>query len=288
MKLPLNAYEDNGASDCGRFLLDVSGSFGKSDVTVSASPQARPSTPEVDRLIEQSWSRQLAEAATTGKKLYDGLLARLISHQTKGRRLDLTVGAVSFKEFLGTNCLNPQVRYDHGPEVLANPLGVSAVLVAGDGFIIMGRRSQCVAIHAGMIHPIGGMVELGAEATPDPFAAMTDEIAEETALSAEQVQEITCLGLVRDKSLFQSEMVFRATSNADVRTIRQMAQQATDASEHSELLAVRDEPSSVVAFIQTNHEQATPVALAALMLHGLDRWGSGWFATAKGYLGGVI
>lgn len=279
---------DDGCRDCGRFLLDVSGTFGRSDVTVTSCHEARPSNAEVDRLIEQTWAERLAEAERTGKKLYDGMLCRLISHRTRGRRLELTVGPVSFKEFVGTNCANPHLRHKYGVEVLANPLGVSAALVSSDGFIIMGRRSDRVAVHGGMIHPIGGMVGLNGCAAPDPFAAVLSEIVEETALPAERAEKITCLGLVRDKGLFQSEMVFRAAVKADVRAIRRLAEHAADAAEHSELLAVRDESCSVVNFIERHCHQATAVALASLMLHGLDRWGSGWFAAARGYLGSFI
>jgi hypothetical protein len=286
--LPHDSLTSDGCRDCGRFLLDASGTFGRPDVTIVSSSQPRPSNAEVDGLIERAWIERLAQAVRSGKKLYDGLLCRLISHRSSGRRMELTIGPVSFKEFVGTNCANPHLRYKYGPEVLANPLGVSAVLVTADGFLVMGRRSEAVVVHSGMIHPIGGMVELHGSAAADPFAAMEQELGQELALPAGQIAKIACLGLVRDKSLFQSELIFRAAAKTDVAQILKQAKAASDAAEHSELLAVRDEPCSVVNFIQSNCQTTTAVALASLMLHGQDRWGSGWFATARGYLRSVV
>jgi hypothetical protein len=51
---------------------------------------------------------------------------------------------------------------------------------------------------------------------------------------------------------------------------------------------VRDHPASVVSFMEFHIADLTPVALAGLLLHGLHRWGSGWFASTRGYLRSLI
>jgi hypothetical protein len=119
---------------------------------------------------------------------------------------------------------------------------------------------------------------------PHPFDAIRAELREETGAAPRPGAAPLCLGLVRDKALLQPELVFRIEVAAEVRALRAGAKEAAEGHEHSELLAVRDRPTSVVSFIEKHATETTPVALATLLLHGLERWGSGWFATARGYL----
>lgn len=274
----------NGCCDCGPFFLDALGPFGRCNVTLTWTDRKRPSTPQIDRLIDQAWDQAMDLARRTGRKLYDGQLCRLIDYAVTGRTLHLVTGPTSFREFVGTNYANRHLVHSAGPEVLANPLGVSAAVIASDGFIVLGRRSDQVAWHGGMVHPIGGIVELDdAGRPPDPFDAILTELRDETG-AAPRGQPVICLGLVRDKALPQPELLFQIEVATDVRTLRASAKGAVEGNEHSELLAVRDRPTSVVSFIETHATETTPVALATLLLHGLNRWGSGWFATARGYL----
>jgi 8-oxo-dGTP pyrophosphatase MutT (NUDIX family) len=279
---------NDGCRDCGAFFLDIVGAFRRQDVAVRLSPAQRTTCPEVEQVIEQTWKKELALAQLSGRRLYDGKLYRLIEAEAQGKELTLTVGPVSFKEFLGTNSSNAYLRYRHGMEVMANPIGVSASVVSSDGFLVLGRRSDQVTNHAGMIHPVGGMVE-SADNTPLPdlFGICLQELREEVGLT-DQVGNVLCLGLVRDKQLCQPEFIFDVSVSADARTIRTLATSAEDAHEHTELLAVRDQPSSVVNFIEHHCRETTPVALATLLLHGLHNWGSGWFVTAQGYLRNII
>lgn len=271
--------------DCGCFLLDVVGQFSTSEIEVSWTDQRRASNDAVDQLIEQAWHNHVHHGTA---KLFNGQLARLVDHHALGRRLQLVLGTVSYKEFWGTNLTNARLRYTHGPEVLANPLGVSAALNTSDGFIILGRRSQNVAFHAGRIHPFGGMVEPAAQGPIDPFASIVAELTEEMAIQPDQIRENICLGLVRDKQIVQPELIFDVTVDLDVPAVRQQANHAKDAGEHCEIIAVRSERTSIVTCIQREYASLTPVAMATLLLHGLRKWGCGWFTAARGYLHKVI
>ncbi|HUS48299.1 MAG TPA: hypothetical protein VNA25_27505 [Phycisphaerae bacterium] len=279
-----------GSTDCGTFLLDCVGSFTEQQLQVIASPQRRETSPEIDAIIESTWLAELECARQAGRRLYDGQLFRLIDHTCHGQQLTLTVGPVSFKEFLGTNLTHAYLRYLHGPEVLGDVLGVSAAVRSRDGFLVLGRRSQRVAYHAGRIHPIGGVVESAGPDQPPPHPArvMIRELTEEMNLAANDVETILCLGLVRDKHIVQPELIFDVVAGADVSQLRRLRQKQHLTEEHTELLPVRDHPAAVVGFIEQNFRELTPVGLAALLLHGLHHWGSGWFATTRGYLRSVI
>ena len=274
--------------DCGTFFLDVAGRFTRQGILTEWTPQHRITNPEVERIVENTWASEIECAHRAGRRLYNGRLCRLWESSCENQNLVLKLGEVSFKEFLGTNLTHAYLRYFHGPEVLADAVGVSIVVTTSDGFIVLGRRSQSVFYHAGRIHPVGGMLEYKTDVAPHPFDAAAEELIEETNLDPGDLREMLCIGLVRDKHIVQPELIFDATVSADFSAIRQAHPQASDAGEHSELLAVRDHPAAVVNFIEQNFADLTPLGTASLLVHGLRHWGSGWFAATRGYLRSVI
>ena len=280
----------DGCRDCGAFFLDFVGLFDRSRVRVRWSQSQRPTNPEIEKLIEHAWAEQSRQAAGDGRNLFNGRLCRLINCETQGDTLQITLGEVSYKEVVGTNYTNAQLRYVHGPEVLANPLGVSAAVVSSDGYVVLGRRSRKVFFHGGRVHPVAGTVDPPArpDQVPDPFDAMQTEIAQELGMSADATTRNVCLGMVRAKPIVQPEMVFEVRLDADVEAIRASAAKADDAHEHDGLVPVRNDPAGVVTYIEKHCDRLTPVAMATLLLLGQRHWGMGWFATARGYLREII
>ena len=288
MPTPMQNIQVNETRDCGTFFLDVVGAYTRDEVAVKWSDNRRHSNDELERLIDQAWKTATGQARKAGQNLFNGDLCRLIEYSADCESLNLTLGKVNYKEFVGTNQTQAYVRYLHGPEVLANPLGVSGALVTHDDFILMGRRSDRVVQYAGRIHPIGGIVEPDDSSISDPFQTMLNELHEETTIPSRKVRKMTLLGLVRDKYTVQPELIFDLELDVDAGEVLRGAAGAVDAEEHTEIVPLRDHPASVVTFIQQNYSELTPIGLATLLLHGLRQWGSGWFAGARGYLRSVI
>jgi len=280
----------SGPRDCGLFFLDVVAQYTPEQIVPATSPALRTNHADVEQLIEQVWQKETARAEQEGRTLFNGRLCRLVDYEASERQLRLSLGEVSYKEFLGTNLTQAHVRYLHGADVLANPLGVSAALVSKDGYVLLGRRSRKVVYHAGRIHPVGGMVEPPSRPgqLADPAGDMLHELQEETGMAPERVAEQVCLGLVRDKHIVQPELVFDIRLDATVTEVLRGKDHAVDGEEHSEFVPVRSHPSAVVTFIEQQFAALTPVALATLLLYGQRHWGSGWFAAARGYLRSVI
>lgn len=275
--------------DCGAFLLDTMTLYSRPKMVVSWSDEPRPTTPRTDAIIDETWEKQTTLAARDGRLLYNGSLCRLIAYEA-GEQFSMILGPVSYKEFAGTNLFNPTLRYNEGPEVLANAVGVSGNLITPDGYLILAVRSQSVAFHPGLIHPIGGMVEPSPVPgrPPDPFQTMLDELGEETHVAEESVRAINCLGMARDKKIVQPELLFDIEIDVDVPSMHHNIAIARDRSEHVDLVPVRDTPATVVDFIRNQHDRVAPITLAGLMLHGVHKWGTGWFTAARGYLHKVV
>ena len=284
-----HTQSSSDSRDCGAFFLDVIGQYAPGEIVLLSSTEQRETHPRVEEIIERTWQEHVALAQQQGRRLFNGRLARLVCYEPLERRLELTMGEVSYREFLGTNLYNAALRYTFGGEILADPLGASAAIVSEDGYVLMGRRSQQVAFHAGLIHPFGGMVELGEDGrVVAPYDAVMAEVLEETGLPRERTDSALCLGIVRDKKIVQPELVFWMKARADVAEVRKLQAASQDAHEHSELIAIRSDSTSVVDFIKKHYAEMTPVATATLLLHGQYVWGSGWFTAARGYLRKVI
>src|SRR4051812_5458201 len=81
--------------------------------------------PEVERIIDETWNRL---ANNRGVHLFDGPMCRVESFEASVHTLTLVLSPTSYKPFLGTNLHNPHLAEQYGPDVMANPVGVSTLL----------------------------------------------------------------------------------------------------------------------------------------------------------------
>lgn len=223
---------------------------------------------EIDREWEQAFARP-------GVKLFDGAMCRLESWQLDGDgRLALVLSPTSYKHFLGTNMRRPELADRFGPDVLASPVGVSAIVETSDGHLLLGRRNASVAYYPGRLHPFAGSLEpvdAGGGTGPDPFAAVLRELAEELSFAPADVADLRCTGLVEDAALRQPELIFRAATSRTRAAVE--AQVARD--EHHASVAAEATEGGVGKLL---HDAAlTPVAIASLLLWGRLAFADDWF-----------
>lgn len=243
----------------------ATGDWGPGQVSLGwAERSSRREVPEVERIIEETWARV---SGRPGVHLFDGPMCRLESFDASGDVLDLSLSHTSYKAFVGTNLEHPHLADPFGPGVMANPLGVSALLETADGYLMLGRRNASVAYYPNRVHPFAGALEPRDGA--DPFAAVYRELAEELSLSRDAVTGLRCRGLVEDSALRQPELVFHATSSRR----RAEVEDLLDRVEHHGTWAVQ-----VGRIDRAIGDPAlTPVAVASLLLWGRARLGTEWF-----------
>src|SRR3954447_18914183 len=136
--------------------IRATGQWQPGDLRVTWAQSTRRKMPEVERQIDDAW----AEAkARIGDKLFDGPMCRLENWSASQDHLDLQLSRTSYREFLGTNLTNAAIADEYGPEVLANPVGLSSALESSDGWLLLGRRNQWVAYYPNRVHPFAGALE---------------------------------------------------------------------------------------------------------------------------------
>lgn len=270
------------------FVIDAAGLFPPDQVNVAYDAAERPSTPELDAIIAAEWERQTALAKEHDRMLFNGPLLRYLSHRVAqaedGRpaRFEMKVGPTNYRDFVGTNLFHHDRLEEFGWERFSNPVGTTATLMTSDGLICYGRRSSKVSYHADHVHTFGGAFE-EADRLPDgsidPFASVAREITEELAIPPEELIDLVCVGLVRDKEIYQPELLFEASLPMTFEEVYERWGTAEGRDEHSSLVALSDTPDGIVPFILSCGLIA-PVAIGALFLRGLHQWGEDWFATA--------
>jgi 8-oxo-dGTP pyrophosphatase MutT (NUDIX family) len=255
----------------------VSGDWDESQVRTSWGDSSHIVPAVARRLIDQAW--ELA-SARPGVKLFDGPMCRLENWSVSSAgRLELLLSPTSYKLFLGTNMCHPELADQFGPQVLANPVGVSPALETSDGFLMLGRRNSRVAYYPGRVHPFAGCLEPvegdadddPAHIGPDVFAAVRRELAEELRLGHADAPIVRCTGIVEDTGLRQLELIFRVKSALSrSRLDSQVARE-----EHRESWSVPATASGVEAGLAD--PELTPVAVASLLLWGRIAFGQDWF-----------
>ncbi len=247
----------------------LTGQWLPEDVKSHAAPDTRRTLPEVDALIDAAWK---SAGQRPGIHLFDGAMCRWESSKVDGQRLTLGFSQTSYRIFLGTNLSYPQLYDTHGPDVLANPVGLSVILLTHDGYLLMGQRSDSVAYHAGRVHPFAGTLE-PADAG-NVFHGIYRELQEELHLPASEVIDPSLIGIAEDTAIHQPELIFTAVAS---RT-RDELTGTVDAAEHAGLWSLRAEPAAIENALRQPTD-LTPIAIAALLLWSRVYIGDDFFAT---------
>lgn len=232
----------------GELLL--AGRFPRAAVRATLVATPRPSTPALEALIAERWTAAQADAQRHGRELFDGALLRWIdgalvpATATAAARVELSVAPGSYRDFAATN-LAPDLRpQDRGGALpwshFGNAVGTSALVIAGDGHVVAGRRSERVFGLPGYVHAFGGMLEpvdwQAGAATVDVFASMERELAEELAIAPHEWRELLLLGVLREPELDQPELLFAATTALGRAELGRRFERAPSRHEHAALV----------------------------------------------------
>jgi hypothetical protein len=235
--------------------LRAAGYWQPHQVEVAWTHSSRRIVPEVERAIDEAWN---AAAARLGDKLFDGPTCRLEQWSATPQCLQLTLARTTYRSFVGTNLYNIHLAQTHGPEILANPVGLSTALQTRDGFLLLGRRNDSVAYYPNRVHPFAGALE--PRDPLDVFEEIRRELREELHIAPANIESIRCVGLAEDRGLRQPELTFIATCT---RTRSELEEQL-DRTEHLAVYAVNADRDHVTQAMED--PLLTPIAVASLAL----------------------
>ncbi len=220
-------------------------------------PSALILLPEVDQAIDRAW---VETSSKPGVRLFNGRVCRYEAHRiaaTNPPTLTIDLSYTDYRTVVGTNFANPQFADEYGPQVMANPLGVSTGLVTADGYLMFGRRNRSVAYYPDRIHPFAGSIEV--EDSIDLFANVRRELREELSLESDAIDQIICLGLAEDMRLRHPETIYMTWT----RCTREQIEQQVDTEEHHAAWSVKATPQAIDGVL-ANEPALTPIAKAVI------------------------
>lgn len=259
------------------FVVEIGRRYEVGQLSQAWNDAPRPTAPSVEEIIARTWEVEMAVAREEGRNLFNGKVGRLISVQAADSTMNFQLGETCYRDFLGTNLFHAAEVARFNPSFLADALGISALVITRDGYVVMGRRSRKVVFHPEHLHTFGGLLEQGDRVSHgfDLVKSVTRELAEELGIGSADLSAITVSGLVRDRAILQPELIFDVcVSFTRDELISKFDAQHDD--EHTAIEFVADDPGSVISFIRQT-AKITPVGQAALLLHGKHTWGTAWF-----------
>ncbi|MEO8971232.1 MAG: NUDIX hydrolase [Ktedonobacteraceae bacterium] len=266
------------------FDILARGLYRRDQLAITYDPSLHISiAPSIQQWMETVWQQKLAIAHEKGTRLFDSQLFRLEHATTSpGGILHLVLGNTSYKEYVTTR--EPDFASGRNRSELSNALGVCSVVETSDGYILLDKR-QGVDAYVGRYHVIGGFFERDLDSTnisnttaivvqPDPFAAITREIREETGIQSADIHEQYCLGAVYDLTLPHCELCFLTLLNI---SLQEVHTRVPEEDEIQQLHSLHITAESLRNFITTHHGNISPTGEPNLLMYGSVKFGEGWW-----------
>ncbi|MHB8600848.1 MAG: NUDIX hydrolase [Ktedonobacteraceae bacterium] len=240
-------------------------------------------TPSIQQWMDTLWQQKLAIAHEKGTRLFDSQLFRLEqATSSSDGTLYLVMGNTSYKEYVTTR--EPDFARGGDRSELSNALGVCSVVETSDGYILLDKR-EGVDAYVGRYHVIGGFFERDLDSTsisnttatvvqPDPFAAITREIREETGIQSTDIREQYCLGAVYDLTLPHCELCFLTRLNI---SLKEVHTRVPEEDEIKQLHSLYVTAESLRDFIIRHQGNISPTGEPNLLMYGAVRFGEEWW-----------
>jgi hypothetical protein len=258
------------------FEILARGLFRPDQLAITYDPSLRmPTSPAIQQWMDALWTQKLAMAREQGIPLFDAPLYRFVGVETRaGGILHVTLGDTGYKEYVTTRV--PQFYQGRQRQELGNALAVCSVVETSDSYILLDKRLG-VDVYVGRYHVIGGFFERDRDSTddaqPDPFGAMRREIREETGISAADIAEQYCLGLVYDLATPHAELCFLTRLHIPLSEVKTRIPEE-DEIKQLETLYVTEQ--SLRDFIVRNHGNISATGEPNLLLYGELLYSKQW------------
>ena len=238
--------------------------------------------PESEAFIEAGWEKEIENMAARGEKPWPNDLKptkyRLAGFAVEGDKLVVTLDpCVSYRDFRGVRTEEFVQRF--GKEALPNPLSALTMVIAkdraGEEHMLVTLRNPKQDYKPGGYHvSTGGLMDSRRDKTP--IDAALGELAEESGILKDELEQFECRGLVYNPWTFHSEIVFRADTRTTIEDIIERRKEKarskglTEEEAEGELLFVPTKRVKLQQWLLGPAHAGVPSGLAEILLVGKD------------------
>ncbi len=216
--------------------------------------------------VQSYWQKLTARADL---HLFNGELFRLKDFTANHSCLSLHLERTCYRDQIYSNAHAEELLQNFGERAMARGLGVSALVITADGYLLIIRRGEHLGEEPGKLDIVGGHAHPDRHFThgqPDFFGAIFEELETELNLPAAEVIMNACCGLVENLNTRKPDLVFLTRTRLAKRDIAERIATAAEADEVADWLAVPAVPAEIRSFVVTHESALTPSALACLHL----------------------
>jgi hypothetical protein len=249
------------------FRIHHIGNWSRSQVQINYRPAEYILPGDFPRRAMEFWKELTARE---DRHLFNGALCRLENFSKKIDALHLSVSRTCYRDLLFSNAHTDELLRALGELGPVRALGISVVIETVDGYLPIIRRSEHVGEGPGGLDVIGGHVhpdEHARDDAPDVFCAIADEVNAELGIPPNLLDNFICCGLAENWPHRKPELIFFLALPLAMNELRPLTQNAREANEFTDLLAVRADKESLQRFVKENESRITASALACLQIY---------------------
>ncbi len=228
------------------------------DLNVNWVPHYHDLPPDMLIEIEKFWKN------VKNKKMYNGKLARLDSWMVKKNILNLNLSITDYRTLLYSNHHIQHIIEKWGGKYISRALGISAVVLTSDHFIMFMRRSNLVGEYPESIDVFGGHINISNDSEfPGIREAMLKELEEELGIRKDKV-DLECIGLITNNQNHKPELIFTANVALSVNEVINKSNKAIDSFEFNKIIVLPNLGKVLTSFLKKNELLFTPSALGSI------------------------
>jgi hypothetical protein len=255
------------------FRIHRTGHWFRSQVRITYQPIEYTLPGDFARRAVVFWEKL---SASGNRRIFNGALCRLEKFSEHDGILQLTLSRTCYRDLLFSNAHTDELLRELGENGPVRALGISVVIETADGFIPLIRRSDYVGEGPGGLDVIGGHVhpdQHARDGVPDVFVAIAAEVNAELGIPLHLLDDLVCWGLGEARRHHKPELAFFLRLPLTMKAVQQLAQNADEADEFTELFAVRAEKASLQRFFEEQDDRLTSSAQGCLQLLGkIKNW----------------
>ena len=196
--------------------------------------------------IKKQWNETIKKKPS----MFAGDLVCVKENNSNSEYVKLDTMHTTYDDFYITRTKEFQKKYPKEP--CPNVLSVGCIIVTNDNYVILGIRSNSLALSPGKITVISGMVDNNDIVDlkhVDLFGCIKREIKEELGIKSNEIGDLLCLGLVDNFGQQNTYVPFFCRVNLSVKRINERENDG----EFTEILEIENSEKAISKILKNNY-----------------------------------
>lgn len=199
--------------------------------------------------------------------IFNGKLARLDQWAFTPDGCQLELRPTNYRTLLYSNQHVRHICDTWGKRYLSRALGISAVVVSSDDYLVFMQRSNNVGEFPGCYDVFGGHIDIPKnDGSPNIFTAMAQELQEEVAIQQSEY-DLKLIGLINSIPNQKPELVFRAQVELPAKEILARTREAKDHIEFSRVHTLDNKTEHIEQLLMAHKNEFSPSAFGSFCVY---------------------